>query len=103
DESVKLTAKPRDHIYCASSKIHREHKLRKGREEIIRISVESIKQVLQYTKDVEFSPEDASRSELDFLEEITHAAIEAGATTINLPATLGYATPKTYGEIFSQL
>jgi 2-isopropylmalate synthase len=63
--------------------------------------VESIKQALEYTKDVEFSPEDASRTELDFLEEIVQAAIEAGATTINMPDTVGYATPKSYGEIFA--
>jgi 2-isopropylmalate synthase len=102
-EAVKGAAHPRIHVFCATSKIHREHKLRKGKEEIIRISVESIQQALEYTKDVEFSPEDASRTEMEFLEEITHAAIEAGATTINLPDTVGYATPKTYGEIFSHL
>src|SRR5207245_6050764 len=91
------------HVFCATSKIHREHKLKKGKEDIIRISVESIKQALQYTKDVEFSPEDASRTEMEFLEEITQAAIEAGATTINLPDTVGYATPRSYGEMFSHL
>src|SRR5947207_406172 len=84
-KAVKDAKKPRIHVFCATSKIHRDHKLKKGKEEIIRISVESIKQALAYTDDVEFSPEDASRTELDFLEEITHAAIEAGATTINLP------------------
>jgi 2-isopropylmalate synthase len=102
-EAVKRAKRPRIHVFCATSKIHRDHKLRKGKEEIIRISVESIKQALAYTGDVEFSPEDASRTELDFLEEITQAAIEAGATTINLPDTVGYATPKSYGEIFSYL
>src|SRR3989440_4151862 len=102
-EAVKNANRPRIHVFCATSKIHRDHKLRKGKEEIIKISVESIKQALQYTSDVEFSPEDASRTELDFLEEITQAAIEAGATTINLPDTVGYAAPKAYGEIFSHL
>src|SRR5437764_8902347 len=102
-EAVKGAAKSRVHVFCATSKIHREHKLKKGKEDIIRISVESIKQALQYTKDVEFSPEDASRTEMEFLEEITQAAIEAGATTINLPDTVGYATPRSYGEIFSHL
>jgi 2-isopropylmalate synthase len=102
-EAVKNAAKGRVHVFCATSKIHREHKLKKGKEDIIRISVESIKQALEYTKDVEFSPEDASRTEMEFLEEITQAAIEAGATTINLPDTVGYATPKMYGEIFAHL
>jgi len=102
-EAIKPAKSGRIHIFCATSKIHREHKLRKGKEEIIRISVQSIKQAMEFTRDVEFSPEDASRTELEFLEEITHAAVEAGATTINLPDTVGYATPKTYGEIFSHL
>jgi 2-isopropylmalate synthase len=102
-EAIRHAKMGRVHVFCATSKIHREHKLRKGREEIIRISVESIKQALEYTKDVEFSPEDASRTELDFLEEIVHAAIEAGATTINMPDTVGYATPKGYGEIFAHI
>jgi 2-isopropylmalate synthase len=102
-EAVKDAANPRIHVFCATSKIHRDHKLKKGREEIIKISVESVRQALQYTKDVEFSPEDASRTELDFLEEIVQAAIEAGATTINLPDTVGYATPASYGAIFAHL
>src|SRR3954452_22611028 len=99
--AVKDATKPRIHVFLATSKIHREHKLKKGKQDILRIAVESIRQALQYTPDVEFSPEDASRTELEFLEEITHAAAEAGATTINLPDTVGYATPKSYGEIFS--
>jgi 2-isopropylmalate synthase len=102
-EAVKDAAHPRIHVFCATSKIHRDHKLKKGREEIIRISTESVRQARQYTDDVEFSPEDASRTELDFLEEIVHAAIEAGATTINLPDTVGYATPHGYGEIFAHI
>src|ERR1700743_2301924 len=99
-EAVKHAARPRIHIFCATSKIHREHKLRKGKEEILRISVESIRQARQYTDNVEFSPEDASRTELEFLEEIVQAAIEAGATTINMPDTVGYATPQSYAFIF---
>ncbi|MGD0768268.1 MAG: 2-isopropylmalate synthase [Tepidisphaeraceae bacterium] len=102
-EAVRPAARKRIHVFCATSKIHREHKLKKGKEQIIQISVESVKQARQYTDDVEFSPEDASRTELDFLEEIVHAAVEAGATTVNLPDTVGYATPGTYGEIFSHL
>jgi len=102
-EAVRGAARSRVHIFCATSKIHREHKLRKGKEEIIKIAVNSIRQALEYTKDIEFSPEDASRTEMEFLEEITQAAIEAGATTINLPDTVGYATPRSYGEIFSHM
>ncbi|HEY8665599.1 MAG TPA: 2-isopropylmalate synthase [Tepidisphaeraceae bacterium] len=102
-EAVRDAKAGRIHVFCATSKIHREHKLKKGKEEIIRLSVESVKQALEYTTDVEFSPEDASRTELEFLEEITQAVVEAGATTVNLPDTVGYATPKGYGEIFAHL
>jgi 2-isopropylmalate synthase len=102
-EAIKGAAKGRIHIFCATSKIHREFKLKKGKEDIIRISVESIQQAREYTDDIEFSPEDASRTEMEFLEEITQAAIEAGATTINLPDTVGYATPKEYVNIFSHM
>ena len=102
-EAIRGAKRGRIHVFCATSKIHRDHKLRKGKEEVIRISVDSIKLARQFTNDVEFSPEDASRTELDFLEEITQAAVEAGATTINLPDTVGYATPRSYGEIFSHL
>ncbi len=102
-EAVRHAKRGRIHVFCATSKIHREHKLRKGREEIVALSVQSIKQARSYVDDVEFSPEDASRTELDFLEEITQAAIEAGATTINLPDTVGYATPEGYGLIFRHL
>jgi len=102
-EAIKRAKKGRIHVFCATSKIHREHKLRKGREEIIKISVESVKLARQYTDNVEFSPEDGSRTEYEFLEEIVAAVIEAGATTINIPDTVGYATPKSYGEIFAHM
>ncbi|HTW94753.1 MAG TPA: 2-isopropylmalate synthase [Tepidisphaeraceae bacterium] len=102
-EAVRKAAKPRIHIFCATSKIHRDFKLKKGKEEIIKLAVDSVKRALQYASDVEFSPEDASRTEMEFLEEITQAAVEAGATTINLPDTVGYATPGTYALVFSHL
>jgi len=102
-EAVKHAKNGRIHLFCATSKIHREHKLKKGKEEILKLAVASIKQALEYTSDIEFSPEDASRTELEFLEEMTQAAIEAGATTINLPDTVGYATPRGYGQIFAHM
>jgi 2-isopropylmalate synthase len=102
-EAVKHAKRGRIHVFCATSKIHREHKLRKGKEEILKLAVKSIQQARQYTDDIEFSPEDASRTELEFLTEMVIAAVEAGATTINMPDTVGYATPKTYGEIFAHV
>ena len=100
-EALKGTAGNRIHVFCATSKIHREHKLKKAVEEIVRISAETVAQARSYVDDVEFSPEDGSRTELDVLVEITAAAIEAGATTINIPDTVGYATPTEYGHIFA--
>ncbi len=99
-EAVKDAAHPRIHVFCATSKIHREHKLKKAIDEIIRLSVQSVEQARQYTDDVEFSPEDGSRTELDVLVEITQAVVEAGATTVNIPDTVGYAMPEEYGNIF---
>lgn len=100
-EAIKPAKRGRVHVFLATSKIHREHKLHKTQDELIKMGIAGIKQALEYTDDVEFSPEDASRTELDFLVDVVHAAIEAGATTINLPDTTGYATPTEYGRIFS--
>ncbi len=102
-EAVQHAEHGRIHIFCATSKIHREFKLRKAKEEIIRLTVESIKLARDFTSDIEFSPEDASRTEPDFLAEVVHAAIDAGATTINCPDTVGYATPEEYRQLFEQL
>jgi 2-isopropylmalate synthase len=102
-EALKNAQKKRIHIFCATSKIHREHKLRKAIDEITKISVDSVKLARDYVTDIEFSPEDASRTELNVLVDITAAVIEAGATTINLPDTVGYAVPEEYGFIFKHL
>jgi 2-isopropylmalate synthase len=102
-EAVRHAARPRVHLFLATSKIHRDHKLRKGKAELLELAVRSIQQAREYTGDIEFSPEDASRTELEFLEEMVIAAVEAGATTINMPDTVGYATPKSYGEIFAHV
>ncbi len=102
-EALRGANRPRIHVFCATSKIHREHKLRKAFEEIVRLSVQSIERARQHVEDVEFSPEDGSRTELEYLVDITAAAIEAGATTINIPDTVGYAVPEEYGRIFSYL
>ena len=100
-EAIAGADNTRIHVFCATSKIHREYKLKKAIDEIIRISVESVKQARQYTDNVEFSPEDGSRTELNVLVDITQAVIEAGATTINIPDTVGYAVPHEYGHIFA--
>lgn len=102
-EALKDAHQPRIHVFCATSKIHREHKLRKAFDEIAKLSADSVKHARQYVDDVEFSPEDGSRTELNYLVDITAAAIEAGATTINIPDTVGYAVPQEYGHIFAHV
>ncbi|MGL4549811.1 MAG: 2-isopropylmalate synthase [Gemmataceae bacterium] len=99
--AVKDAAKPRIHVFLATSAIHREFKLKMAKEEILRRAVEGVKRAKALVDDVEFSPEDASRTELDFLAEVVEKAIEAGATTINMPDTVGYAVPEQYGAIFA--
>jgi 2-isopropylmalate synthase len=90
-------------VGCATSKIHRDFKLKKAKEEIIRMTKENVQLARTYVQDVEFSPEDASRTELDYLAEVVHAAIEAGATTINCPDTVGFTTPAEYRDMFAYL
>src|SRR5271170_3088690 len=102
-EAVQGARKGRIHVFCATSKIHREFKLKKAKDQIIRLTIDNVKLAREYVPDVEFSPEDASRTELDFLSEVVQAAIEAGATTINCPDTVGYATPEEYRAMFENL
>ena len=95
--------KARIHVFLGTSKIHREFKFGKAQSEILRLAVEGVQRARKHVKDVEFSPEDASRTELDFLTKIVEAAISAGATTINMPDTVGYATPEQYGHMFAHV
>jgi len=101
--AVKASPKPRIHVFLATSAIHREFKLKMSREEIIRRAVEGVKRAKDHVEDVEFSPEDAARTELDFLAEVVERAIEAGATTLNIPDTVGYAVPQHYAAIIRYL
>ena len=93
----------RIHVFLATSKIHRDFKLKKASEEIIRLTIESVKRAKGIVKDVEFSPEDASRTEPEFLAQVVEAAIEAGATTVNIPDTVGYAVPGQFSALISSL
>ncbi len=95
--------KPRIHTFIATSNIHMKYKLNKGPSEVLKSAVEAVKIARNLVEDIEFSAEDASRSELSFLIDIVEAVIEAGATTINLPDTVGYTTPEEYGSMFSVL
>ncbi|GAB5441476.1 MAG: 2-isopropylmalate synthase [Fuerstiella sp.] len=95
--------KKRIHVFLATSAIHREHKLKMDKQEIIRRAVASVQNAKEFCDDIEFSPEDAARTELDFLCEVVEKTIEAGATTVNIPDTVGYATPNHYFKVISYL
>ncbi len=102
-KALASAAKRRIHTFIATSPIHMKHKLRKAPDQVLKMAVEAIQMARQYTDDVEFSPEDACRSEMSFLYEILSAVIEAGATTLNIPDTVGYIMPYEYGQIIANL
>ena len=93
----------RIHTFIATSKIHMENKLRMSPEQVLNRGVEAVKWALEYTDDVEFSAEDAVRSDVNFLIEIFDAVIKAGAKTINVPDTVGYSIPKSWGNLMNEL
>ena len=101
--AVKDAARPRIHVFLATSAIHREHKLNMAKGEIIHTAIEGVRYARSLCEDIEFSPEDASRTELEFLAEVVEAVIAAGATTINVPDTVGYTVPEEFHEVFSYL
>lgn len=102
-EAVKGAERHRIHVFVATSAIHREHKLKMAKEEIIKSAVGAIRMARDLVDDVEFSPEDASRTELSYLAEVVSAAIEAGATTVNIPDTVGYTVPEEFDRLFRYL
>jgi len=102
-EAIQFAQSPRIHVFLATSAIHREHKLKMSRAQIIERAVSSVRRAVSLCKDVEFSPEDAARTEIDFLREVVEAVIEAGATTVNIPDTVGYATPTQYAAVIRAL
>jgi 2-isopropylmalate synthase len=102
-KALKDAAKPRIHVFLATSAIHRQYKLNMAKDEIIRTAVEGVKFARSLCDDIEFSPEDASRTELEFLAEVVEAVVEAGATTVNIPDTVGYTVPQEFHEVFTYL
>ncbi len=102
-EALKNASHPRIHVFLATSAIHREFKLKMNQEEIVERAVAGVTRALNYCDDVEFSPEDAARTERDFLCRVVEAAIDAGATTVNIPDTVGYAIPEQMGQVIATL
>lgn len=101
--ALKDGAEPRIHTFLATSPIHRQYKLRKTKEEVVETAVETVKYAASKFPIVQWSAEDATRTELPFLAEIIEKVIQAGAGIINIPDTVGYTTPQEYGEIFQYL
>jgi 2-isopropylmalate synthase len=101
--SLQFADRARIHVFLASSDLHLEYKLKISRQEALDLCGESVRLARSLSDDVEFSPEDATRSDRDFLVEMVRIAIEAGATTINMPDTVGYTTPEEYGRMFLEV
>jgi 2-isopropylmalate synthase len=101
--ALQFADRSRIHIFLASSDLHLQYKLKIGRQEALDLTAESIRLARTHVEDVEFSPEDATRSDRDFLVEMVRIAVEAGATTINMPDTVGYSTPEEYGHMFAEV
>jgi 2-isopropylmalate synthase len=102
-EAIKDAADPRIHVFLATSPIHMEHKLRMNEEEVLATVKSNVARARDFTENVEYSPEDATRSDPAFVVAVCQAAVDAGATTINIPDTVGYATPSDYGDLIRRV
>ncbi|HEY7704500.1 MAG TPA: 2-isopropylmalate synthase [Acidimicrobiia bacterium] len=98
-DALRHAERARIHIFMSTSNIHMEKMLRMSPAEVLQASVEAVRRAKRYTDDIEFSPQDATRTDPDFLIEVSRAVVEAGVTTINVPDTVGYATPTDYTEL----
>ena len=102
-EALKDAAHPRIHVFISSSDEHIQHQLNKNREEVVELAAQSIARARKHVDDVEFSPMDSSRTDKEFLAHMVRAAVDAGATTINIPDTVGYAVPEEFAELITYL
>jgi len=102
-KALEPAPKKRIHVFLATSPIHMKYKLRKAEDEILRQAVWAVKYAKKYARDIEFSPEDASRTKPEFLFEVLEAVIAAGATTVNIPDTVGFAIPDEFGRLIAAI
>ncbi|HOP85764.1 MAG TPA: 2-isopropylmalate synthase [Syntrophorhabdaceae bacterium] len=102
-EAIKVAAKPRIHTFISTSDIHLKYQFRKTRDEILKIAVNAVKRAKGYTDNVEFSAMDATRSDWDYLCKVFAEVIDAGAVTINVPDTVGYAVPEEFGRLIKYI
>jgi len=101
--ALKPAKRRRIHVFLATSKIHMKYKLKKAESEILKIAESAVKYARKFTDDVQFSPEDASRTEKEFLFRVVEKVIKAGATTVNIPDTVGYAQPEEFGNLIKAI
>lgn len=97
-DALNKAERSRIHVFIATSQIHLEYKLRKSKEDVMKMARGGVKKARSYCEDIEFSPEDASRTDMDYMCSVIEEAVSAGATTINIPDTVGYAQPEEFGE-----
>lgn len=102
-ESLKNARRPRIHTFLATSEIHLKYKLKKSQQQILDEAVAAVELARNYTDDVEFSAEDATRTDWDYLEQVSKAVVAAGARTVNLPDTVGYSVPEEYGALIGRM
>jgi 2-isopropylmalate synthase len=103
-EALKAARRQRIHVFLSTSEVHRVHMLRGASEDqIVDQAVDAVRRALEYTGDVEFSPQDATRTDVDFLMRIVDAVVEVGATTVNIPDTVGYALPHDFGKLIAEV
>jgi 2-isopropylmalate synthase len=102
-DAIRHASDPRIHVFLATSPIHMQHKLRMNEEEVLATVKANVARARDYTENVEYSPEDATRSDPAFVVAVCQAAVEAGATTVNIPDTVGYATPNDYGTLIRRI
>jgi 2-isopropylmalate synthase len=101
--ALKHAKRPRIHTFIATSDIHLKYKLKKSRQQVLDEAVAAVELAREHTDDVEFSAEDATRTEWDYLEQISHAVVAAGARTVNLPDTVGYSIPEEYAALIGRM
>jgi 2-isopropylmalate synthase len=101
--ALKHAKRPRIHTFIATSDIHLKYKLKKSRQQVLDEAVAAVELAREHTDDVEFSAEDATRTDWDYLEQISHAVVAAGARTVNLPDTVGYSIPEEYAALIGRM
>src|SRR6202795_1660839 len=102
-QALQGAARPRIHVFLATSDIHLKYKLRISRQQCLEQARDAVRLAKSFCQDVEFSPEDATRTDLEFLLQIVQAVVEAGATTVNIPDTVGYSMPAEFGELIQTI